>query len=333
MNPTDYLAVWRETTKQLPYKSAFVPAPGQVLLSRFPMLSSLFYNLPVPRSRSLLNRFLLLILTSPALTMAQHPPAASGARILLLPRRVVAGDRATLAVLDVSGRLTPGVTVQFSNGEKYTTDATGRARFVAPLNPGVIFGSLPGRAGRVAATILTPTEASAASLQVSRAPRVASLSDRFELSGNGFCGDADANQIAIGGKEAIVLASSPVSLLVLAPLEQEAGSAAVKVSCGKQSAPEFSMTFVSMELKADSSPLTAGEHRTLTVSIHGSSGRLALEARNLAPEIATLGGGNSVRAVSSGGAENQARFEVAGKQRGNFLISIRLISSPIPPTK
>src|SRR5882672_3437580 len=68
----------------------------------------------------------------------QQAPAASGARILLLPRQIVSGERATLAVLDVSGRLTPGVTVNFSNGDKLATDDTGRALFVAPLTPGVL---------------------------------------------------------------------------------------------------------------------------------------------------------------------------------------------------
>src|SRR5712664_2226808 len=125
---------------------------------------------------------------------AQRPaPAASGARILLLPRRIVSGERATLAVLDVNGRLTPGVGVKFSNGDRLTTDVTGRALFVAPLDPGVISAAISGRPGRVYTTILSPTEASSLSLDVSLAPRIASLSDRFELSGNGFCGDADAN--------------------------------------------------------------------------------------------------------------------------------------------
>src|SRR5437868_15421968 len=74
------------------------------------------------------------------------PPSPAAARILLLPRRIVSGERATLAVLDVNGRLTPGVAVNFSNGDRLTTDATGRALFVAPLNPGVIFASKIGRA-------------------------------------------------------------------------------------------------------------------------------------------------------------------------------------------
>src|SRR5262249_2414652 len=39
---------------------------------------------------------------------AQQVPPASAARILLVPRRMISGERATLAVLDVNGRLTPG---------------------------------------------------------------------------------------------------------------------------------------------------------------------------------------------------------------------------------
>ncbi|GAC1627230.1 MAG: hypothetical protein PVS2B2_25110 [Candidatus Acidiferrum sp.] len=286
-----------------------------------------------PLAAQRLRYLLLAIFLFPGVSTARQKPASPGARILLLPRRVVAGDRATLAVLDVNGRLTPGVTVHFSNGEKYITDDTGRARFVAPLDPGVIFGSLPGRAGRVPVTILSATEASASELQVSAAPRVASVSDRFEVYGNGFCGDADSNQITIGGKAAIVLASSPVSLVVLAPLEIEAGTAVMKIFCGGKSAPGFEITLVNLELKAEASPLVAAEHRVLTVQVHGSPTPVVLEARNLAPEVASLSGGVSVRAVSSGGAENQVRFEVVGKQRGNFLISIRLVSLPVRPRR
>src|SRR5437016_6850921 len=137
---------------------------------------------------------------------AQQPlPPASGARMLLLPRRIVSGERATLAVLDVNGRLTPGVTVNFSNGDRLTTDATGRALFVAPLNPGVIFGSIAGRTERVATAILSPGEAAAAEIQVSSAPQVASLTDRFEFFGRSFCCDAAANRVTIAGQPAIVL--------------------------------------------------------------------------------------------------------------------------------
>jgi len=254
------------------------------------------------------------------------PPAPTAARILLLPRRIVSGERATLAVLDASGRLAPGVTIDFSNGDHIKTDATGRALFVAPLNPGVIYGPIAGRPGRVSTLILTPTEASAPSMEISAAPRVASLGDRFEISGKGFCGDADANQVAIADHGALVLASSPVALTVLPPLELEPGPAKVTVSCAKRGAPAFSVAFVELELQADSSPLKRGEHRTLAVRVRGTAEKISLEARNLAPDVAELAGGNPVRRLSSGGEdENAAEFEVVGKRNGTFLISIRLV--------
>ena len=277
------------------------------------------------RCPGLLSACLMVGVFAPGASAQQPAPAASGARILLLPRRIVSGERATLAVLDVNGRLTPRVTVNFSNGDRLTTDATGRALFVAPLNPGVIFGSIAGRAGRVTTAILSPSEAASASIEVSSAPHVASLTDRFELFGKSFCGDADANQVTIAGQPAIVLASSPTSLVVLPPEDLRPGPAAVEVSCAKRQSPPFSITLVGLELQANSSPLEPGELRVLTVRVRGTKAKIALEARNLAPEIAELSGGNPVRASSSGGVENFARFEVVGRKNGSFLISIRLV--------
>jgi len=59
-------------------------------------------------------------------TVGQQVPAAKNARILLVPRKMITGDRTTLAALDMSGRLTPGVTIAFSNGDHVTTNSTGR---------------------------------------------------------------------------------------------------------------------------------------------------------------------------------------------------------------
>src|SRR6195256_4694528 len=151
------------------------------------------------RHPGLLFAVLISLILAASAAAQQSAPAASGARILLLPRRIVSGERATLGVLDVNGRLTPGVTVNFSNGDRFTTDATGRALFVAPLNPGVIFGSIAGRPGRGPTAILSASEAASTSIEISSAPRVASLTDRFEIFGRSFCGDADANQVMVAG--------------------------------------------------------------------------------------------------------------------------------------
>lgn len=258
-------------------------------------------------------------------------PAASGARILLLPRKIVTGERATLAVLDMNGRLTPGVIVVFSNGDKLTTNATGRAMFVAPLNIGTISGGIQGRSGRVSSTILSLGELPANMLEVAAAPRAASLSDRFELLGHGFCGDADANRVTIGGVAALVLASSPAYLAVLPPIDMEPGPKPVQVSCGQKMSGPFTVVFVNLELEANSAPLAPGEHRTLTVHVRGSTAKINLEARNLAEDVAELQGGATVRAMSTGGAENVAKFELVGKKRGSFVVSIRLLAPLGPP--
>jgi hypothetical protein len=264
-------------------------------------------------------------------TRAQDAPPPSAARILLLPRQVVSGERATLAVLDVNGRLTPGVIVSFSNGDRLTTDTTGRALFVAPLGSGIVFASIAGRAGRVPTAVLTPAEAVAESIEILAAPKTASVSDRFELAGRGFCGEADSNRVTIGGKPALVLASSPAALVVLPPEEAAPGPALVQVSCAKRSAPAFSLMLVGLQLEADASPIKPGEHRTLTVHVRGTPGKIVLEARNLAPDVAELTGGPLARQASTGGAENQAKFEVIGKKQGSFLISIRLVSGSESP--
>jgi hypothetical protein len=268
--------------------------------------------------------------------LPQNPPAppqsSQAGRILLLPRTIISGDRATLAVLDINGRLTPNAAIKFSNGDRLITDKTGRALFVAPLTPGTIFGSLVGREGRVPVTILPQAESAPNAIEVDSIPKIASLSDRFEITGRGFCGDADANQITISGDPAFVLASSPASVVILPPPDLPPGRASVDISCAKRYGPPLEVVFVVLSLEADSSPIAPGVLRRLTVHVRGTRDKVTLEAKNLAPDIAELsGGGNPQKASSSGGAENIAHFDVVGRKRGSFLISIRLLNAATPP--
>jgi hypothetical protein len=281
------------------------------------------------------RRFFLLVgvlwLAAPPQSLSQQaPPPASGARLLLLPKSVVAAETATLAVLDVHGRLTPGVTVNFSNGDHVVTNATGRALFVAPPKPGVIYATIGSQSARVYTAVLTTAEVNSPALQVYTAPEFASLADRFELAGSGFCGEADANSVRVAGKPALVLAASRAAVIVLPPTDVAPGPAKIEASCGKRSAPTFSITFLDLSLDADSSPLAPGEHRTLTVDVRGTLAKVPLEARNLSPKVADLSGGNPAKTSSSGGAENAARFELIGRERGNFLISVRLLTVLTP---
>jgi hypothetical protein len=89
------------------------------------------------------------------------------------------------------------------------------------------------------------------------------------------------------------------------------------------------LTFLLLSLEADKSPLQPGQKRTLSVRIAGTQEKVMLDARNLAPGVAELAGGNPARAVSSGGAENVAEFPLSGKQHGNILVSIRLLPGAV----
>lgn len=294
----------------------------------------LHYNLLVPICVNGRNRFLLpvaLLLALVSSVPAQEPPPASAARILLLPRKLVSGERATLAVLDVSGRLTPGVTVEFTDGDKLTTDTTGRALFVAPLNTPKLYASIQGRPGRVSSTVVPATESPTNTLEVSQVTRIASLNDRAEIIGHGFCGVADANKVTFDNKPGFVLAASPAYLAVLPPADMNPGPSQVQVVCAQKTVQPFIVVLVALELEANSAPLAPGEHRTLTVRVKGTTAKVTLEARNLAADIAELQGGGIVRAPSTGGADNIAKFELVGKQHGNFVISIRLVSPASPP--
>jgi len=302
-------------------------------LRELPLEQPLFYNRIMPSRVAPLFLVFLAFSSLRASASDQQAPPASGARMLLLPKQIVSGERATLAVLDRNGRLTPGVTVVFSNGDRLKTDATGRALFVAPLTLGVLFASIEGRPGKVPTAVVAAADTSTTSIQVASVPQVVSLSDRFEVTGNGFCGDADANQVKLGGRPALVLAASPTSLTVLPPNELEPGSASVEISCAKREAEAFTVVFVSLQLEADSSPLGPGEHRKLTVRIRGTTKNVRLEAHNLAPDIAELAGGSTLRISSSGGPENLGRFEIIGHKRGSFSISIHLLSSAEPPQR
>src|SRR5262245_34751164 len=114
-------------------------------------------------SSSLATAMLLIAaMLSSVVAQAQQVPSAKNARVLLLPRKMVSGDRTTLAVLDVAGRLTPNVTVAFSNGDRVTTNSTGRATFVAPLTQGVLYATIQGRPGRVQTLVIAASLANKA---------------------------------------------------------------------------------------------------------------------------------------------------------------------------
>jgi len=266
---------------------------------------------------------------SPAGPAPKAPPAkapvATASATLILPAKLVAGQRATLAVLDAAGRLAPGAAVEFTGGESVTTDETGRAAFTAPAQEGVLLAKVMGRNSSASTIVLQAAANPPDSVEVLDYPRVISITDRFVLDGFGFSGAADGNRVLLGDQPAVVLAASPITLTVLPGPGVTEGPAQLLVEAGGRSPGPAQVSLVSLHLTASKKELAAGEKGTLFVRVRGTDQRLVVEARNLSPDVIEFPKGNAQRLPTSGGAENLAEVEMLGVRPGAFSVIARLV--------
>jgi hypothetical protein len=242
-----------------------------------------------------------------------------------LPLRIVAGQPATLAVLDAEGQLTPGATVEFTGGVRVTTDATGRATFAAPTEPGVLIARMAGGKVTATATVVPPPDPLPDGVTLADFPRLIQLGDVFHVTGTGLRGEAEADRVLLGDEPALVLAASPIALVVQPGSRLAPGAAQLVVEVTGRSPGRVPVTLVALEVSADKAQLAPREKGTLTVRILGTEQRLMVEVRNLTPEVVTVSRGNLHRVVSSGGASNSAVVNLRGKNEGDYSISLRLI--------
>ena len=278
---------------------------------------------------------LLLVATFPVLAGVQEAPRAQAAapRTIVLPQKMVAGMPATLAVLDAAGRMLPNVVVELSGGQKVTTDATGRALFAAPSEPGALTAQIPGQDVSASAPVVksvdpdprTSAESPSTAMHVLAYPHFISLHDRFTMAGSGFRGDADANRVFLAGQACLVLASSPVSLVVLPGLHIPIGTITLRVTVAGHDAGSNPVVMVLLEFSGPAEAPRAGAQGKLTVRALGTRERLAVEVRNASPEIIQLPRGNVERVTTSGGERNAAEIETKFLASGDYMVTARLI--------
>lgn len=254
-------------------------------------------------------------------------------RTIVLPQTTIAGAPATLAVLDSAGRMLPNVAVELSGGQKVTTDSTGRALFVVPGGPGILTAQVPGHRVTASAPIVkfadpqpqTSIESLSPAVRVLAIPHFISLHDRFTVEGAGFRGAADANRVFLADQACLVLASSPVSLVVLPGLHVPIGTINLRVSVAGQDAGSSPVTMVLLELSGPAEAPPAGVEGKLSVRVRGTRDRLAVEVRNASPEIIRLPRGNVERMTTSGGERNTAEIETKFLSSGDYTVTARLI--------
>jgi hypothetical protein len=271
--------------------------------------------------------------------------------VIVLPARVVAGEPATLAVLDSAGRLATGATVEIvGRGEKITTDATGRATFTAPAQGGAAMsaGGVASSGAAEAATLRVRLQsgeeftapvipAPASSLPVTAGgnaktagtagigfPATVALGDRFAISGSGFRGDANLDHVFLGNDEALVLAASPVEMVVLPNSHTMPGSTRLILQVNGLRQAQEAITVVSLAVTGPAKALAMGEKGLVTVEVSGTTRRLNVEVHNLSPGVVRLMPGDTVQVTTNGQSPNVARVEIVGVSTGDYSITARL---------
>jgi hypothetical protein len=282
--------------------------------------------------------FILFMGTATVLAVAQQPtkPHPSPVpHLIILPLQLVSGEQATLAVLDTQGRLMPNVAVELSEGQMVMTDVTGRALFKAAEEPGTLIAKISGQTISASTTVIASEAPSGQASPAGRAgeahvvshPRFVEIHDRFSLEGSGFRGVADSNHIYLNDDPCLVVASSPVSLVVLPGPRVPVGDVKLRVTVAGMDAGQFAASAVLLEFSgpAPADAVNAGSSGKLILRAHGTTEPLALEVRNGSPGVIQLSKGNVQRLKTSGGDENIAPVEVKFVTGGNYSISARLL--------
>lgn len=272
-----------------------------------------------------------LLMAACVAAMAQAPAAPAGqatAYSIVIPSKLAAGQSATLAVVDEAGKLAAGVSVEFGGGAEIVTDETGRATFTTPQEPGVLTARLADGV-QATSTVLPPGGHPADELILDAVPTLVALGSRFTVSGYGFRGAADENIVTVGDQPAVVLAASPLELILAPHPEAQPGPAEFRIDTGGGKTVSFGTTVVRLEVTADKPQLAPKEKGKLTVRAHGTLQRVQVEARNLTPEIARLRDGVVQRVTTRGGGDNTATLQLQGRTAGEFAIAVRLLPPPL----
>ena len=278
---------------------------------------------------------LLAVCVAPfaAARQAAKPRPTPSPRQIILPPKLLAGAQATLAVLDTQGRLLPGAEVELPEGQRVTTDSTGRAMFQAMSQPGMLVARLsagqiattamvvaPGRPGGLPGTGENPSATKLVSYQ-----RVLAIHDRFNLQGTGFRPAADANHVYLNGDPCLVVAASPLGLVALPGPGVPVGDVTLHVTAGGADAGQFPVSAVLLEITGPAEAPNAGATGKLIVRARGTAEPLLIEVRNGSPAVIQLAQGNVQRLKTSGGEENIATVEMKFVSDGNYSVSARLV--------
>ena len=248
---------------------------------------------------------------------------------IVLPRKLMAGSRATLAVLDASGHLVSGAAVELSGFGEVKTDSTGRAVFVAPSGATALYADFKNGGAPTMTPISFEVEQAAGSAvpgaQIASVPSVIAIGEPFDIGGLGFSGDASQDRVAIGDLPALVLAASPSSIVALPNPGAVLGDAQLSVMVQATRVGARPVTVVSLDLAGPANALAASAKSAFIVRVAGSTKPVLVQVSNATPDVVDLPGGNIRRLVTSGGTSNSVAVPVVSIRPGDYSVSVRLV--------
>jgi hypothetical protein len=227
----------------------------------------------------------------------------------------------TLAILGGDGHLAPGVVVDIGNGQRVTTDATGRASFTAPPD-GAFIAEAEGVSAAALVDAALPHAASAATV----APNV-SQHDRFAICGSGFSGNVNADRVTINGDAAFVLAASPICVVVLPQTRTLAGPAKIVIDAAGADATAAA-SLVALDFVPPNPPLMPGRKGKLLVRAEGTADPLRIVVENHSVDVLHFVHGDTQELRTSGGTQNQDSIDVQAIRSGDFSFRARILPPP-----
>ena len=158
-------------------------------------------------------------------------------------------------------------------------------------------------------------------------PKFLTLHDRFAIEGTGFNGRADGNRVLLEGQPCLVLASSPLSLVVLPGVHVPIGPIGLKITVGGNDVGPLPVSAVLLEFSGPSETPNAGTQSSLVLHARGTTEPLSVEVRNGSPGVIQFPHGVVQRLTTSGGEENTAPVELKFLTAGSYTVTARLLAA------
>jgi hypothetical protein len=264
---------------------------------------------------------------APAFAAQAQSPSTTWTVTIVLPKKVVAGQPATLAVLGVDGRLAPGVAVEVASDagspQRVVTDPTGRAYFTTPFSGSVLIARVPGGS---AAALIDSAQAAGISPGITT-EAVVSLHDRFSICGSGLRGDADAILVRLNREPSLVIAASPECIVVLPSSQVEPGPTQVSVEASGNRLSS-NTTLVALDFESPDPALVPGTKSRLLLRVNGSDKSLHIAVDNKTPGVLRFLHGDVQEVLTTGGSRNYAMLPIEVIRSGDFSFHARLLPAP-----